>query len=142
MSASDQLPGAILFVCGQNSIRSPLAERLAKDLLGTRTFIQSAGVIMGERNPFVDVVLEEVGINPGVHRPRAIEDLEDAFFDVVITLSPEADTQAKKHWAANSVQIEYWPIEDPSEARGQREQVLEVYRSVRDDIKKRLAERF
>ena len=135
-------PGAILFVCGQNAIRSPLAERLAKDLIGFDSFIQSAGVIAGERDPLVDVVLSEIGIDPGVHRPRAIEELDDGFYDVVIALSDIARSEAERHWANAPVSIEFWPIADPSEGTGRRDQMLDGYRAVRDDLKQRLSDRF
>ena len=83
-------PKSVLFMCGMNSIRSPMAEVIAKRLVAPGIYIQSAGVRAGERDPFVDAVLEEQGFSLGKHKPRTLEEIEDDFFDLIITLTPEA----------------------------------------------------
>ena len=139
----DRLPGSILFVGTQNCIRSPLAERLAKAHLGKSAFIQSGGVMTGDRDPFVDVVLTEIGIDPGIHRPKSFDDLEDSFFDLIIALSPEGEAAARDHWRDTPAEIEFWPIADPSDQRGAtRDQTLDAYRAVRDDLRARIQARF
>lgn len=128
-------PGAILFMCGMNAIRSPMAEALARAMLPKGTFIASAGVRIGERDPFVDVVLDEVGLSLGRRQPQTLEDLEDDYFDLIVTLAPEAHHAALELTRSLSVDVTYWPTPDPSVARGTREQILDAYREVRDHLK-------
>ncbi|SCB30288.1 arsenate-mycothiol transferase ArsC [Rhizobium multihospitium] len=129
---SGKAPGAILFMCGLNAIRSPMAEAMARHMLPQGTYIASAGVRAGERNPFVDVVLAEIGLSLGRRQPQTLEELEDDFFDVIITLSPEAHHAALELTRANAIEVIYWPTMDPSATDGTREQVLDAYRGVRD----------
>ncbi|NTF43380.1 low molecular weight phosphatase family protein [Rhizobium rhizogenes] len=142
---SNKAPGAILFMCGLNAIRSPMAEAIARHMLPQGTYIASAGVRAGERNPFVDVVLDEIGLSLGRRQPQTLEELEDDFFDIIITLSPEAHHAALELTRANAIEVIYWPTMDPSATDGTRDQVLDAYREVRDYllglIKSRLVER-
>jgi protein-tyrosine-phosphatase len=127
-------PGAILFMCGLNTIRSPMAEAIARGMLPQGTYVASAGVRAGERNPFVDVVLNEIGLSLGRRQPQTLEELEDDFFDVIITLSPEAHHAALELTRANAIDVIYWPTIDPSVTSGTREQILNAYREVRDHL--------
>ncbi|CAN7419535.1 low molecular weight phosphatase family protein [Rhizobium rhizogenes] len=129
---SVKVPGAILFMCGLNTIRSPMAEVIARGMLPQGTYIASAGVRAGERNSFVDVVLEEIGLSLGRRQPQTLEDLEDDFFDLIITLSPEAHHAALELTRANAIDVIYWPTMDPSAIGDTREQILSAYRDVRD----------
>jgi protein-tyrosine-phosphatase len=129
-----KLPGAVLFMCGMNSIRSPMAEAIARHYLPKSVYIASAGVRRGERDPFVDVVLEELGLDLGRHQPHLLDDLEDDYFDLIITLAPEAHHKALELTRSWSVDVEYWPTPDPTVATGTREQILDAYRGVRDHI--------
>ena len=129
---SNKAPGAILFMCGLNAIRSPMAEAMARGMLPQGTYIASAGVRAGERNPFVDVVLDEIGLSLGRRQPQTLEELEDDFFDIIITLSPEAHHAALELTRANAIEVIYWPTMDPSATDGTRDQVLDAYREVRD----------
>ena len=129
---SNKAPGAILFMCGLNAIRSPMAEAIARHMLPQGTYIASAGVRAGERNPFVDVVLAEIGLSLGRRQPQTLEELEDDFFDIIITLSPEAHHTALELTRANAIEVIYWPTMDPSATDGTRGQVLDAYREVRD----------
>ena len=125
-------PGAILFMCGLNAIRSPMAEAIARHMLPQGTYLASAGVRAGERNPFVDVVLAEIGLSLGRRQPQTLEELEDDFFDVIITLAPEAHHAALELTRSNAVDVIYWSTMDPSATDGTREQILDAYREVRD----------
>ena len=90
---SSQQPQAVLFVCGLNSVRSPMAAALLRQALGTSLYVGSAGVRKGERDPFAAAVMDEVGIDIKAHRPMTFEELEDLEglnFDLIVTLSPEA----------------------------------------------------
>lgn len=135
-------PGAILFLCGMNAIRSPMAEALARSILPAGTYIASAGVRPGERDPFVDAVLAEKGLTLGERLPHHLDDLEDSYFDVIVTLAPEAHHRALEMTRTHSVDVEYWPTADPTIARGTREQILSAYREVRDALERRIRARF
>ncbi|SEL45763.1 Protein-tyrosine-phosphatase [Xaviernesmea oryzae] len=136
-------PASILFMCGMNSIRSPIAEALARAMLPGSVYVASAGVRKGERDPFVDVVMEEMGLTLGRHQPHTLEDLEDDYFDLIVTLAPEAHHAALELTRSMAVDVTYWPTLDPTVATGTREQILDAYRAVRDHlallIDKRLA---
>lgn len=127
-----KMPHAILFMCGLNAIRSPMAEAIARGMLPQGIYVASAGVRAGERNPFVDVVLDEIGLSLGRRQPQTLEELEDDFFDVIITLSPEAHHAALELTRAKAIEVIYWPTMDPSVTTGTREQILNAYREVRD----------
>ena len=134
-------PGAVLFMCGWNAIRSPMAEAIAKKLLPHDIYVQSAGVRSGERDPFVDVVLDEVGLSIGRHQPRTLEELEDDFFDLIVTLTPEAHHSALELTRSSAVEVVYWPTMDPTAAMGTRDQMLDAYREVRDHLWRLIDER-
>jgi protein-tyrosine-phosphatase len=136
-----KMPRAILFMCGMNAIRSPMAEVIAKSLVMQGIYVQSAGVIAGERDPFVDVVLEEAGFTLGKHRPRTLEEIEDDFFDLIITLSPEAHHSALELTRSHALDVVYWPTMDPTVATGTREQILDAYREVRDHLTRLISQR-
>lgn len=131
-------PDAVLFVCGMNAIRSPMAEALARSLLPEKTYIASAGVRAGERDPFVDAVLAEVGLDLGRRNPQTLDELEDDFFDVIVTLAPEAHHRALEMTRGNAVEVIYWPTPDPSVATGTRERILDAYREVRNLLSARI----
>jgi len=125
-------------MCGMNSIRSPMAEAIARHHLPPGVYVASAGVRRGERDPFVDIVLEEIGLTLGRHQPHLLDDLEDDYLDLIVTLAPEAHHAAldkTRSWAADVV---YWPTPDPTVATGTREQILHAYREVRDHLTRRI----
>lgn len=139
---TEALPRSVLFVCGMNAVRSPVAERLARHLLPPSIFIASAGVQVGEADPFVDTVLAEEGFETGERRPRTLEELEDDYFDLIVTLSPEAHHAALDLTRTLASEVEYWPTVDPTATQGTREQVLDAYRDMRDRLKQRIMTRF
>lgn len=136
------LPGALLFACTHNVIRSPMAAAIARHFYGNRVFIASAGVRPGEPDPFVAAVMDEIGIDLKKHRPQSFADLEDSSFDVVVSLSPEAHHRALEMTRTMAIEAEYWPTFDPSAAAGSREQILDAYRDVRDGLMRRIRARF
>jgi len=137
-----ELPGSVLFACTENAIRSPMAAALARHLLGRFIYVRSAGVRAGELDPLAVEVMEELGIEIVTHKPRTFEDLEDGSFDLVVTLSPEAQHRAVELTRTSAVEIEYWPITDPTAIEGSREQKLVAYRAVRDELLRRIKDRF
>ncbi|SFI60401.1 Protein-tyrosine-phosphatase [Phyllobacterium sp. CL33Tsu] len=140
--AKSAMPGAVLFICGQNSIRSPMAEALARSLLPSSVYVASAGVEKGEPDHFVDEVLAEIGLKRIAVQPRTFEELEDHYFDLIITLSPKAHHMALELTRTTSVHVEYWPTPDPTLVRGRRTQILDAYRDVRNNLKRHIEERF
>ena len=135
-------PGSVLFVCGMNTVRSPMGAAIARQLFPRGLYVASAGVRKGEADPFVAAVMEERGIDLSRHRPQTIEDLEDTNFDVVITLSPEAHHRALELTRSMALQVEYWPTPDPTLVSGTRDQILDAYRAVRDQLAERIKTRF
>jgi protein-tyrosine-phosphatase len=139
---AEDLPGSVLFACNHNSIRSPIAEAVMKYLHGHKVYVQSVGLRPELIDPFAVAVLDEIGIDKSRHRPRSFEDLEDDYFDLVISLSPEAQHRAVELTRTSSCEIEFWPTMDPSLITGAREQRLDAYRALRDDLLRRIRERF
>jgi protein-tyrosine-phosphatase len=129
-------------MCGMNAVRSPMAERLAREVLPASTFIASAGVRAGEPDPFAAAVLAEDGLALENHTPKTLDDLEDVYFDLIVTLSPEAHHAALELTRSLAVEVEYWPTADPASAPGARDQIMAAYRDVRDRLKARIEARF
>ena len=136
------LPHSILFLCGMNAVRSPIAEQLARRVLPATTFVASAGVRAGERDPFVDAVLTEEGLSLGERQPRTLEELEDDYFDLIVTLAPEAHHAALELTRSLAVEVEYWPMPDPADTGGTRDHIMAAYRDVRERLKARIDRRF
>lgn len=135
-------PRSVLFLCSMNSVRSPMAEQLARKLLPRSVFVASAGVRRGERDPFVDAVLEEAGMSLGQREPHQFDELEDVYFDLIVTLSPQAHHAALELTRSLAVDVEYWPMPDPVGIAGTREQILSAYRDLRDRLDQRIRQRF
>ena len=99
MAASERLsrPHAVLFACGMNAVRSPMAAGLLKQMFGKTMYVGSAGVQKGDLDPFAVAVMQEVGIDISRHKPitfEELEDLEGLNFDLIVTLSPPAHHKA------------------------------------------------
>jgi protein-tyrosine-phosphatase len=140
-----ELPGAVLFACNHNRVRSPMAEGLMKLMHGDRVFVQSCGVRRDEDDapdPFVVAVMDELGVDISRHRPRTFDELEDDNFDLVVSLTPEAQHRSVELARRNAVDLEYWPTHDPTLTLGSREAVLEAYREVRDALAAQIRARF
>ena len=118
MDEGGSRPQSVLFMCGQNVIRSVMAEQLAKHYFGRSLYVASAGVKPGENDPFVSAALDEIGLSIGKHRPHTLDDLEDLNFDLIVTLAPEAHHAALDLTARYPVEVEYWPVPDPSAVEG------------------------
>jgi len=138
-------PHAVLFACGLNSVRSPMAAGLFKQMIVRTSYVASAGVNKDELDPFAVAALEEVGIDISRHRPMTFEELEDwegLNFDLIVTLSPEAHHKALELTRTIAADVEYWPTPDPTAIEGTREQRLSAYREVRDQLTERIKSRF
>jgi protein-tyrosine-phosphatase len=138
-----QLPSAVLFACNFNRVRSPMAEALTKLIYGDRFYVDSCGLRPEEEvDPFVLMVIDEVGADLSRHRSKSFDDLTDGSFDLVISLTPHAQHRAVELARGRAIDIEYWPVMDPTLATGSREAVLDAYRATRDDLRRRILERF
>jgi len=137
-----ELPGSVLFCCTQNALRSPMAEAMMKHLHGRRVFVDSVGVRTGPLDDFAVAVMDEIGIDITKHKPKSFEDLEDDSFDLIISLSPEAQHKAVDMTRALAAEVEFWNTFDPSVVEGSREARLDAYRQVRDQLMRRLLQRF
>jgi protein-tyrosine-phosphatase len=138
-------PQAVLFACGLNCLRSPMAAGLFRRLMGGGIYVASAGVRTAELDPLAVAVMDELGVDIGRHRPMTFEELEDwegLNFDLIVTLSPEAHHKALELTRTLAVDVEYWPTSDPAAVEGSREQRLAAYREVRDQLMARIKERF
>jgi len=140
------LPGAVLFACNFNRVRSPMAQALMKLSFGDRVFVDSVGLKheegQDEVDPFAAAVIDELGGDLAGFRPKTFGELEDESFDVVISLTPEAQHRAVEIARNHAVDIEYWPTFDPTLVTGSREQILAAYREVRDELARRIEARF
>jgi protein-tyrosine-phosphatase len=150
------LPGAVLFACNLNQVRSPMAEALLKRLAGDRIYVDSCGLkrpalvhddvrdedVAASVDPFAQAVMAELGCELARHRPKCFDDLEDSSFDLVVSLTPEAQHRAVELARGRAADIEYWPTLDPTLVDGSREARLEAYRAVRDTLARRIAARF
>ncbi len=133
-------PQSILFACTLNTVRSPMAEAIARHYFGREIYFASAGLKRGEPDPFATAAMEEIGVDLTNHKPRTFEDLEDSNFDLIITLSPESHHKALEFTRAMAVDVVYWPTPDATAAQGSREAIMEAYREVRDRLAKRIKE--
>ena len=136
------LPEAVLFACTHNAVRSPMGEALLKHLLGHRIYVDSVGVRPQEVDGFVIEVMDELGIDLSKHRSKSFEDLEDTSYDLIISLSPEAQHQSVELTRTMACDVEFWNTFDPSLIEGSRETRLQSYRAVRDQLRKRIEQRF
>jgi protein-tyrosine-phosphatase len=122
-----------------------MAAGLLKQMFGATVYVGSAGVVKGELDPFAVAAMGEIGVDIARHKPMTFEELEDwegLNFDLIISLSPEAHHKALELTRTLAVDVEYWPTADPTDTEGSREQRLDAYRSVRDQITARIRERF
>ena len=137
-----RLPGSVLFACTHNAVRSPMAEGILKHFHGHRIYVDSVGVRPDELDPFALAVMDEIGIDIARHRAKAFEELEDTSFDLVLSLSPEAQHKAVELTRTMACDVEFWNTFDPTIVEGSREQRLAAFREVRDVLSRRIRERF
>ena len=147
MAASERpsRPHAVLFACGMNAVRSPMAAGLLQQMFGKSLYVGSAGVQKGELDPFVVAVMDEIGVDISRHKPMTFEELEELeglSFDLIVTLSPPAHHKALELTRTIAADVEYWPTVDPTGIEGSREQRLDAYREVRDQLMAHIRARF
>ena len=116
-----------------------MAAALLARRLGGAMRIDSAGVYQGGFDPFIEAVLAEEGSSLKGYEPKSMADIDIEAFDLIVALTPEAADEARR---LAPDRVEYWPIDNPSEARGGRDALMDAYRAVRDDLSARLRRRF
>ena len=143
-ASESALPKAVLFACTANTIRSPMAAALIALHYGPIMRVETVGVRPGaEIDPLAAEVMDELGADLSRHRPKNFEALdEDAHFDLIVSLSPEAHHRALEKVPGLAGAAEYWPTFDPSVTESSRAQRLDEYRLVRDGLAKRIEARF
>jgi arsenate reductase len=145
---TDQLPQSVLFCCDHNAVRSPMAEGLMKKFYGMDTYVQSAGVHNDlEIDGFSIAVCQEMDVELSRHRSRSFDEMDRygddlSSFDLIIALSPASRDRALELTRLFHLDVEYWPILDPTGLGETREAKLDQYRAARDQIIERLKERF
>lgn len=142
IKAVEQKPEAILFACNLNSVRSPMAGALMAGLYGQSVYVETVGVEAREIDPFVVAVMAERGMDLSNHVPKSFDMLMETSFDLIVCLTPEAQTAANDLARTQSLEVEYWPTSDPTHGTGNREQRLEAYRQLRDELEGQLMVRF
>ena len=138
-------PQAVLFACGMNAVRSPMAAALFRKLFGKQIYVASAGAQKGELDPFMVAVMDEIGIDMTRHKPITfdeLDELEGLNFDLIVSLSPPAHHKALELTRTLAADVEYWPTVDPTGIEGSREQRLDAYRAVRDQLMAQIRARF
>ncbi|KGJ04987.1 Protein-tyrosine-phosphatase [Paracoccus halophilus] len=142
------IPNSVLFCCDHNAIRSPMAEGMMKKFYGRAAYVQSAGVKNDmEIDGFAVAVCQEMGVELSRHRSRSFEEMQAwgddlGSFDLIVALSPASQRMALELTRVAHLEVEYWAIMDPAGLAEGREAKLALYRSTRDQIHKRMIERF
>jgi arsenate reductase len=129
-------PFNILFLCTGNSCRSQMAEGWARWLGSPLYSIQSAGIEAHGKNPRAIAVMQEAGLDISNQESTKVTDamLEQA--DLVVTVCGHADEHCPVLPAGTNK--EHWPLDDPAKATGSEDEIMDVFRASRDDIKARV----
>lgn len=128
----------ILFLCTGNSCRSQMAEGFGRALAPVGFEILSAGTEPRGIHPKAIQVMAEVGIDIGSQNSQGLEGIDLGGLGLVVTLCDSADQRCPSLPAA--VSKDHWPLPDPVEAEGGEEEVMAVFRTVRDAIRRRVEE--
>ena len=142
MPKINSLPSSVLFACTMNSVRSAMAEGILKKVHGDQIFIDSAGILAGEKNGYMIEVMKEIGVDLSNHQSKTLGSLGDTSFDIIISLSPEAQHAVVELTRWMSCEVVYWPTFDPDAIRGKRESILDGFRQIRDDLVQKIEAKF
>jgi arsenate reductase len=142
------LPQSVLFCCDHNAVRSPMAEGMMKKFYGERVYVQSAGVKSEmEVDGFSVAVCHEIGVELSRHKARSFDDMEEwgddiSAYDLVIALSPASQRKVLELTRVHHLDVEYWPVLDPTGLGTKRDEKLDAYRQARNQIRDRMIARF
>ena len=123
----------VLFLCTENACRSQMAEGLVNHDLGGQVKAFSAGIQPSRVNPRAIQVMGELGIDISHHRSKSVDDLAGEQFDLVITVCDQAQQQCPMF--PGNAEILHISFPDPAQATGPEEEILTVFRRVRDDLR-------
>jgi arsenate reductase len=126
----------VLILCTGNSCRSQMAEALWRHEAGGGYEVASAGTAPKGVHPLAARVLEEAGVPTAGLRSKHVRELADQSFDLVVTVCDNA-RESCPVWPRHARQ-EHWPFDDPAAAAGSGDEVLAVFRRVRDEIRARI----
>jgi protein-tyrosine-phosphatase len=136
-------PNSVLFACNLNRVRSPMAASLVRLRYGDTIQVDCCGLRAADAvDPFAVAVVDELGLDLSDYQPKAFDQLDGRTYDLVISLTPQAQHRAVELARGRPVEIEYWPTPDPTLVEGSRELRLEAYRDTRDALERRILERF
>ena len=142
------IPQSVLFCCDHNAVRSPMAEGIMKKLYGNGVYVQSAGVENDlEIDGFAIAVCLEIDVELSRHRARSFDEMDKlgddlSSFDLIVALSPASQRRALDLTRLFHLEVEYWPILDPTGLAETRDTQLRSYRQTRDQIMERLKRRW
>ena len=122
----------LLFLCTGNSCRSQMAEGLANIKLNKKFKISSAGVEAHGLNPRAVKAMNEIGIDISYQRSNSILEDELSQYDFIITLCGDARDRCPILSESNN--NIHWDLQDPANAIGSEQEIMDVYRKVRDQI--------
>jgi arsenate reductase len=131
---------SILFLCTGNSCRSQMAEAYARHFTNGNYTILSAGTDPKGVHPLAVRVMHEVGIDISRQSSKALSSIPVDSLDEVITLCGDAEEKCPAF--GRKVKRSHWPLQDPALAQGDEEEVLRVFREVRDEIRSRVQDFF
>ncbi|WP_258358661.1 arsenate reductase (thioredoxin) [Moorella sulfitireducens (nom. illeg.)] len=127
----------ILFLCTGNSCRSQMAEGFARALGGDKVEVYSAGIEPAGLNPRAVAVMAEVGIDISRQTSDTIDPEILSKAELIVTLC--GDARDKCPVTPPTIRREHWPLRDPAKAEGNEEEIMAVFRVVRDEIRERVA---
>lgn len=129
---------SVLILCTGNSARSQMAEGLLKNIAGERFEVQSAGTMASFVRPQAIAAMAEIGIDISGHRSKSVDEFLGTAFDYVLTVCDNAGANCPV-FPGVAKRI-HWGFDDPAEAKGNEEEILAVFRRVRDEIRDKLTE--
>jgi arsenate reductase len=126
----------VLFLCTANSSRSQMAEGIVNHLFGDKIAAFSAGTEATMVNPIAIEVMKEIGIDISKHRSKNLSEFDGQRFDYVITLCGNANETCPLY--IGGTKKTHIGFDDPAKAQGTKEEILNEFRRVRDEIKEKL----
>lgn len=128
----------VLILCNGNSARSQMAEGFLRHIAGDKFEVESAGTIASFVRPQAIAAMIEIGIDISGHRSKCLDEFLGQSFEYVITVCDNANQNCPV-FLGKAERI-HWRFDDPAEAAGSDEDILSVFRRVRDEIAAKLAD--
>ncbi len=126
----------VLILCTGNSCRSQMAEAIWRHEAGDDYEAVSAGTQPSSVHPRAEAVLKEIGVSTEGLWSKSIEVFAGQHFDLIITVCDHARDTCPV-WPGHGEKL-HWPFEDPAHATGSEEEILSLFRLVRDQIRERI----